>query len=61
MSKTSSPPTVAIGIERTPVGWVVAEYQMQDGKVVSVKRTEPNLRAIALESLRRSMAQFWEG
>lgn len=58
--KQPSPPTVAISLEKTPVGWQVVEYTIQDGKVTDVKRTEPELRAVALEYLQRHMLRFWE-
>ena len=50
----------AFGVKRTPAGWVVSEYQIENGKVVSEKQSEPDVRAIALEKLRRDIDVFWD-
>lgn len=53
---SNQPPAVtemAVGIRKTSLGWVVVEYQIADGEVVSEKASEPDMRAIALERFRR--------
>ena len=50
---------LAIGLRRTQLGWVVTEFTIVNGKVTERKSTEPDMRAIALESLRRKMSIFW--
>ena len=59
-AKQDKAPELAIGIRRTPAGWSVVEYQLKDGRVVKEKVTEPDLRALALEQLRKSIAVFWD-
>jgi len=56
---TKSKPVTALGVRKTPAGWQVVEFQIQDGKVIAEKASEPDLRAMALERLRRDMSMFW--
>lgn len=51
---------LAIGLKRVPGGWVVTEYKILNGKILSVKLSEPDNRSIALEKLQRMMTIFWE-
>jgi hypothetical protein len=54
-------PTIAISLNKTPLGWVVSTLTIQDGKIVKEERSEPDLRAIALETLQREMyVNFWK-
>lgn len=53
-------PMMAMGLERGPAGWSVVEMQIQDGKVISRKVSEPDLRAFALERLTTEFSKFWD-
>lgn len=44
---------MAVSLRKTSLGWVVVEYQIANGEIVSEKASEPDLRAMALEKFRR--------
>ena len=53
---SNQPPAVtemAVSLRKTSLGWVVVEYQIANGEIVSEKASEPDLRAMALEKFRR--------
>ena len=50
----------AIGLRKTKVGWQVVTYQISDGKVVKEEKSEPDVRALALERFYRTMSEFWQ-
>lgn len=55
-----TPPQIAVSLQKTKLGWVVSRLEIADGKVVKEEKTQPDLRAIALEHLQREMyANFW--
>lgn len=62
MSSSSKSPKVskAFTVERAPGGWIVVEYEIQGSKVVSRKASQPDMRAIALETFQREIMQFWD-
>ena len=54
-------PIKAISMSKTPLGWVVQVLTIREGRVTQVEKSEPDLRAIALETLQREMYQhFWK-
>jgi hypothetical protein len=59
-AKKPANPHKAIGLKKTPLGWVAVEYQIEDGKIVSQKASEPELRVFALEKFAREAANFWD-
>lgn len=42
----------ALSLIRVPSGWAVATYKIQGDKVLSVERTEVNVKAIAMETFK---------
>jgi hypothetical protein len=56
----SKPVEKAFGIRRTPAGWQVTEFEIVGEKVVKRKTSEPDMRALALETLQREITVFWE-
>jgi len=58
--KQENSPQIALSLNKTPLGWVVTEFQIQNGEIVKETKSQPDLRAIALEKLSRDMAAiFW--
>lgn len=51
---------VALGVKKTPAGWVLTEYIIQGDKVVSSESTTPDIRAVTLGKLRVAIRQFWK-
>lgn len=43
----------AVTLKRTKLGWVVVEYVIQDDKIISSTESSPDLRRVAIETLRR--------
>lgn len=56
----SKKPEIALGVRRVPGGWVVVEYKIANGKILSEKLTQPDNRGINLERLQQMMAVFWD-
>jgi hypothetical protein len=48
-AKKSGPVVEAIGFTKTSAGYVVVDYKIQDGQVVSESYGEPDIKAIAIE------------
>ena len=51
--------SVALGMRKTQLGWQMVKYFLKDGKVVREEKSEPDLRALALEKLKIEMLMFW--
>lgn len=49
----------AVGVQKTPAGWVACEYVIQGDKVVEVVSSEPNNRMVALGYLKKLMRRVW--
>lgn len=49
-----------MGVKRVPGGWTVVEYDVSDGKIVATRTTEPDLRAVALETFLVKARRYWE-
>ena len=58
--KAAPPPELAIGMRRTPIGWQVVKTWFQNGRVIREEKTEPDLRAIALERFQKEITVFWD-
>jgi hypothetical protein len=54
------PPSIAFGVVRTPAGWSAVRYEIEGAKVVAKKATEPDLRALALESFSKAIYELWD-
>lgn len=50
----------AYSLKRTPAGWVVSVLQIEGNKVVSRKQSEPDMRALALETFQRETLAAWD-
>lgn len=53
-------PQVLFGMRRTPVGWQVIRVEVKDGRVVREKASEPENRALALETFQRDITELWD-
>lgn len=53
----SLPVVTALSLVKGAQGWQVLNMKVQGDKVVSVDATEPNMRAIALESFKIAAAK----
>lgn len=51
--------TVAWGVAKVPGGWATVRYEIENGKIVSEKRSEPELRSIVLEQFLTNIGEFW--
>ena len=51
--------TKAFSIERVKDGWVFVELGLEDGKIVSVTKTEPNIKAIAVDRFKLAAFDYW--
>ncbi len=60
MAKQEAKPEVAYSLVRTPAGWVASRIVIEGGKVVSRKKSEPDMRAIALENFQRLTLEAWD-
>lgn len=59
MSKSAKTFERAFGVKKVPGGWTMAEFHIQDGKVIKEIQTEPDYRDIALEHFIRATTVFW--
>lgn len=59
MSNKKPKPDRAFCVKKVAGGWVLAEYLIQDGKVIKEKQSEPDFRDIALENFQRTTTCFW--
>ena len=60
MAKQEVQPEKALGLRRTPLGWSVVKSYLLNGRVVREEKSEPEIKAFALERLRTEMVEFWE-
>lgn len=50
----------AVGIRRTPEGYVSYTMKIQGDQVIEIEHDDPNLKAVALDQLKiRSVKAFW--
>jgi len=52
-------PDLALGLRRTPAGWQVVQYKIQDGKILSQQATEPDNKSLAQEQLQQQMVSLF--
>lgn len=60
MTKQETQPEKSLGLRRTPLGWSVVKSFLHNGRVVREEKSEPEMKAFALERLRTEMVDFWE-
>lgn len=49
----------AFSIERVKDGWSFVAYTIENGKIVDVDRSEPDLKAVILEKFKIASFKYW--
>ncbi len=49
----------AFTVERVAGGWQFITLMFQDGQIIDIERSEPDLKAVALEKFKIAAFKYW--
>jgi hypothetical protein len=55
-----SPIKKAFSIERGTGGWITVEYHLRNDEVIEVIRTEPDIKAAAINNFKKAAFHWWQ-